>query len=95
MFLADRPLHDKSPQPLSRIQQLELREQVHQTVACRRARKPHYPFQLRTDFHKGLEPLRLVVLERRKLVNYRHIEINAMMLGSKHSDSMFEPLSEP
>ena len=41
MFLADRPLHDKSPYPLSRIQQLELREQVHQTVAGRRARRPH------------------------------------------------------
>ena len=25
MFLADRPLHDKSPYPLSRIQQFELR----------------------------------------------------------------------
>ena len=25
MYLADRPLHDKSPYPLSRIQQLELR----------------------------------------------------------------------
>lgn len=36
---------------------------------------PHYPFQLRTVFHKSLEPLRPVVLERRKLVNYRHIEI--------------------
>ena len=41
MYLADRPLHDKSPYPLSRIQQLELREQVHQTVAGRRARRPH------------------------------------------------------
>ena len=42
MFLADRPLHDKSPYPLSRIQQLELCEQVHQAVAGRRARRPHY-----------------------------------------------------
>lgn len=40
MFLADRPLPDKSPWPLSRIQQLELREKVTQSalfeMCCKR-----------------------------------------------------------
>ena len=55
MFLADRPLHDKSPYPLSHIQQLELREQVHQTVSGRRARKPHYI--IRISLYTKTEPI--------------------------------------
>ena len=73
-------LADISPQPLSHIQDAELGPEIHQTIAAGCTCKPDDAFHPGTQGLHGPEPLRLVVLEARQLVQDDHIEIQAAVL---------------
>ena len=73
-------LADISSQTLSHIQDAELSPEVHQAIAAGRPCKADDAFHFRTQGLHGTEPLRLVVLETRQLVQNDHIEIQAAVL---------------
>ena len=73
-------LADISPQPLSHIQDAELGPEIHQTIAAGCTCKPDDAFHPGTQGLHGPEPLRLVVLEARQLVQDNHIEIQVAVL---------------
>ena len=68
---------NEAPQPLPAVQDANLRPKVHETVGCGCARQADPALYERSNLPQPLEPLRLIVFERRKLVDYHAVEVPA------------------
>ena len=68
---------DKPAQPLPAVQDANLGPEVHETIGCGCAGQADPAFDKRAHLPQPLEPLALIILERRKLVDYHAVEVPA------------------
>src|SRR5699024_7083350 len=85
---------DESSKPLPAIQDADFRPQIHETVGGRRTGQANPPLDKRPHLSQPLKTLRLVVLERRQLINHDAVKIpaQAILLVMLHQELYIFPV---